>query len=63
MDPEANLREQNEVASDLLDVLDEAGDAGLSLAELVEVAEMAEKLAELVRAYSVWRKAGGFVMT
>lgn len=61
MDPEANLREQHELAQEIIEITDEAGDAGLTVAEMCDVAELSERLAELVQAYCEWVQNGGFV--
>jgi len=63
MDPEANLREQADIAQEIIELRDEAGDAGHTMAELCEISELADRLAELVIAYSTWIKAGGFPAT
>lgn len=59
MDPQANLKEQAEIAQMLIELQDEAGDAGYSMDELSQIAEHAERLAELVQAYCEWISKGG----
>lgn len=56
MDPEANMKEQLELAQEIIELQDEAGDAGYSMTELSEIAEHAERLAELVIAMAEWNK-------
>ena len=66
MDVEANLREQAELADAIFAEIDSVGgasgihDEGLSAEALVKIADDAERLAELVKAFIGWRKAGGF---
>ena len=59
MDPQANLREQAEIAARLNEFFDTAGDADLSKSLVIDIA----RLAELVTAYCDWIRKGGFVPT
>lgn len=63
MDPEANIREQRELAAEIIQFID--GDEAPSFddmthANLVELAHKTNRLAELVQALDQWRKGGGF---
>jgi hypothetical protein len=53
MDPEANLKEQRELANELIARID-AEDANFN------IEEKAERLAELVLALDEWRRKGGY---
>lgn len=52
MDPQANLKEQLEIANEIIG-MDEAGES------LEDVAEQVVRLAELVTAYCEWVSKGG----
>lgn len=62
MDPKANIKEQRELAKELLDIWDEYnGEDSITAAEQSEaVADKAYRLAELVLALDEWRIKGGF---
>lgn len=60
MDPVANLAQQLDLATQIIQMIDDAGDAGLTAEELSELAELTEQLAELVMSYHTWRLKGGF---
>lgn len=55
MDPEANIKEQRELARSIIEKRDRVISAGMDVAP-----DDAERLAELVQALDEWRLAGGF---
>ena len=62
MDPDANLREQREIARAIQKVLDDCnGDGSLTDGQQFYVAAQAERLAELVEALDGWITKGGFL--
>lgn len=55
MDPEANLKEQYSLATDIVAIWDQADDhGGLTTEELAQAADLASRLAELVIALAQW---------
>ncbi len=62
MDPNANLREQLQLARDIQTTWDHCGEDGnLSLEQINHVADAANRLAELVLALNEWIARGGFL--
>jgi hypothetical protein len=62
MDPDANLREQQQLAAALLEQLDHIPDAwAMTTSEAADVATMANRLAELVQALDDWIRSGGYL--
>lgn len=62
MDPTANLKEQVEVALDIVRTWDDCNADGTLTREMQEhVADQANRLAELVIALDEWIKRGGFL--
>ncbi len=61
MDPIANIKEQREIAKDILKTWDDCNaDGSLTETQQSFVAEHALRLAELVEALDEWQKKGGF---
>jgi predicted Zn-dependent peptidase len=61
MDPDANLKEQRELAAEIVSINDKADDDGLmSASEQADVNDAAVRLAELVQALDQWLSGGGF---
>lgn len=61
MDPVANIKEQREIAKQILKIWDDCnGDGTLTTEQLEAVADHANRLAELVEALDEWRTKGGF---
>lgn len=61
MDPEANLKEQQEVAAEVMKVWDRCDEEGhLTFGQLSDLAELASRLAELVLSLAEWKKKGGY---
>ncbi len=55
MDPEANLKEQYSIATDIVAIWDEADDhGGLPTEQIEQAADLASRLAELVIALAQW---------
>jgi hypothetical protein len=62
MDPDANLKEQLELANDILEAIDRASDDGeLGEEDKQDVIQDAERLAELVQSLHNWITGGGFL--
>ena len=60
MDPDANLREQRQIAADILATWDACADDGmLTTAQAAHVAHEAHRLAELVEALDTWITGNG----
>lgn len=61
MDPEANIKEQKRIATEILKIRDNSDGQGDFTAEQLELlADLAERLAELVLALIEWKAKGGF---
>ncbi len=56
MDPNANLKEQLEMANAIIEAIDKSGDSSLSILEA-----QAEELARLALALNEWITKGGFL--
>lgn len=60
MDPDANLREQREVASNIIKTIDECnGDGTLLEDQSAKLAYLADRLAQLVISLDEWLAYGG----
>lgn len=61
MDPEANLRQQQRLATAIINLVDqpEADDEAAKVRQC-ELAQLGSELAELVLAYLNWRRKGGY---
>lgn len=58
MDPDANLKEQRELASRILHILNTVGESGKAASLIME---HAARLAELEEALDKWIAGGGFL--
>lgn len=61
MDPIANLKEQRELAADILVIQDNCSDDGdFDEQQTIDLIEAAQRLAELVQALDQWQLGGGW---
>lgn len=61
MDPNANIKEQRELATAIIKEWDNCNDNGtLKEGQAERIAEHANRLAELVQALDEWQRRGGY---
>lgn len=62
MDPDANLKEQREIAREIQAIWDDCNEDGtLTFPQMAAISDKAGRLAELVEALDKWISKGGFL--